>query len=206
MIVIVDYGAGNLRSVAKALEWLGAEHLVSHQAKDVAAATAVVLPGVGAAKDIMGSLRRLELVETLKEAIASKPYLGICMGLQVLLDGSEEGGWETCLGIIPGVVRRLPQDRRVPHIGWNQVKQKVQHPIFADIPDNANFYFVHSYFPHPQDNALVAAETEYGLIFASIVARGNLVATQFHPEKSGHWGLKLLENFLRLVERSQHCS
>ncbi len=203
MIVLVDYGGGNLRSVAKALEVVvpptGGRFIVSSRPEDVAAAEVLVLPGQGAAPDIMRSLRCLGLVEPLKEGIATKPYLGICIGLQMLLDTSEEGD-TSCLGVIPGNVRRLPEGLKVPHMGWNQVRQVQQHPVFAAIPDNANFYFVHSYYADPVDKTWVAGETEYGVALCSAIARGKMVATQFHPEKSGRWGIKFLQNFLRFAK------
>ncbi len=198
MIAIIDYGAGNLRSVAKAIERLGYPAQVTHRPEHVQRAEVVILPGVGAAGDTMASLTRLELVEPIREAIAEgKPFLGVCVGLQVLLTGSEEGGWQECLGIIPGTVRRLPVGLKVPHMGWNQVRQRIAHPVFEDIPDEANFYFVHSYYADPEPQELVAGETDYGVTFCSVVARDNLVATQFHPEKSGTLGLKFYDNFCR---------
>ncbi len=196
MIAIIDYGAGNLRSVAKAIERLGYAAQVTDRPEDVIKADAVILPGVGAAGDTMASLRRLGLIGPIRETIEGrKPFLGVCLGLQVLLTGSEEGGWQDCLDIIPGIVRRLPEGLKVPHMGWNQVRQLVDHPIFDGIPDNSNFYFVHSYFVDPVDKAVIAGETEYGIKFCSAIARDNLVATQFHPEKSGDIGLKLYDNF-----------
>jgi glutamine amidotransferase len=125
--------------------------------------------------------------------------LGICIGLQVLFTTTEEGGGHPCLDIIAGKVVRLPAGLKIPHMGWNQVKQKVAHPVFTGIPDEANFYFVHSYYVNPDDKSIVAGETEYGITFASLIARGNLVATQFHPEKSGDPGLKVYDNFFTLV-------
>jgi len=196
--VVVDYGAGNLRSVAKAFESLGHPPRVTSRAADLADARIAVLPGVGAAADTMGSLERLGLVEPIRQLIASgRPFFGVCLGLQVLLDGSEEGGWQECLGVIPGAVRRLPAGLKVPHMGWNQVRQRIRHPVFEDIPDEANFYFVHSYYADPVDRSTVAGETDYGLLFPSVLVRDNVVATQFHPEKSGDLGLRLYANFLR---------
>ena len=198
MIAIVDYGAGNLRSVAKAIERLGYPAKVTDTAKDVLGANAVILPGVGAAADTMASLERLELVDPIRRVIGEgKPFFGVCLGLQVLLTGSEEGGWQECLGVIPGIVQRLPGGLKVPHMGWNQVKQRLVHPLFDGIPDNSNFYFVHSYFVKPEDEGFVAGQTEYGIDFCSVVIKDNLVATQFHPEKSGEMGLRVYENFCR---------
>ncbi len=199
--VVVDYGAGNLRSVAKAFESLGRRPVVTSRRSDVAEARILVLPGVGAAADTMASLDRLGLVEPIRRFIASgRPFLGVCLGLQVLLDGSEEGGWQECLGVIPGVVRRLPGGLKVPHMGWNQVRQRRAHPVFAGLPDSANFYFVHSYYADPADRTVVAGETEYGLVFPSVLIRDNVVATQFHPEKSGDVGLRLYASFLAWAE------
>ncbi len=203
--VIVDYGAGTLRSVAKAFEWLGRAPRVTSLPEDVEAARAVVLPGVGAAADTMSSLQRLGLVEPIRRFIASgRPFFGVCLGLQVLLDGSEEGGWQECLGVVPGRVRWLGLDLgpelaglKVPHMGWNQVRQRVAHPLFSDVPDGANFYFVHSYCAAPLDRSVVAGETDYGVAFPSVLIQDNVVATQFHPEKSGDQGLRLYANFLR---------
>ncbi len=200
--VIVDYGAGNLRSVAKALEWLGCAPRVTSHPADVESARVVVLPGVGAAADTMGSLERLSLVGPLRRVIASgRPFFGVCLGLQVLLDGSEEGGWQECLGVVPGRVRRLPAGLKVPHMGWNQVRQRLTHPLFADVPDQANFYFVHSYYADPTSRSTVAGETDYGIVFPSVLIRENVVATQFHPEKSGDVGLRLYAGFLRWAAR-----
>jgi glutamine amidotransferase len=199
-IVIIDYGAGNLRSVSNALSKLGYEARITRASKDLLSADAVVLPGVGAGGDTMAALDKLELVSPIKQYLAAnRPFLGICIGLQVLLTGTEEGGWHRCLDIIKGRVTRLPEGRKIPHMGWNQVKQLVKHPIFTGIPDNANFYFVHSYYVKPEDKKIIAGETEYGLSFPSVIIKDNLIATQFHPEKSGDTGLKIYDNFIKLV-------
>ncbi|MFH1002755.1 MAG: imidazole glycerol phosphate synthase subunit HisH [Chloroflexota bacterium] len=199
-IVLVDYGAGNLRSVANAIARLGYRASISSRPDDLRAARAVILPGVGAAADAMNSLRALGLIEPLTRYITEgRPFLGVCLGLQVLLESTEEGGGHPCLGIVPGRVKRLPAGLKIPHMGWNQVTQKAAHPVLAGIPDGANFYFVHSYYAVPDDGAAVIGETDYGLPFCSVLARGNLVATQFHPEKSGEFGLRLYRNFLRLA-------
>ncbi|MBI2860169.1 MAG: imidazole glycerol phosphate synthase subunit HisH [Chloroflexi bacterium] len=202
MIAIIDYGAGNLRSVSNAIARLGYQAVVTARPEDVLGAKAVILPGVGAGGDTMSSLERLGLSSPIRQVIAGgRPFFGVCIGLQVLLSHTEEGGGHRCLGVIPGRVKRLPPGLKVPHMGWNQVKQKVAHPIFEGIPDEANFYFVHSYHVEPEDASLVAGETEYGVPFGSVIARGNLVATQFHPEKSGEMGLRMYDNFLRLALR-----
>ncbi len=183
-----------------ALSRLGYMAKVTNDPADLAGARAVILPGVGAAADAMKSLRQLHLVEPIRQvASAGRPFLGVCLGLQLLFDITEEGGRHECLGIIPGEVKRLPSDQKIPHMGWNQVKQKMVHPVFAGIPDEANFYFVHSYYVSPEDESVIAGETSYGITFCSVIARGNLVATQFHPEKSGEFGLKLYDNFMKLA-------
>jgi len=199
-ITIIDYGAGNLRSVVNAISKLGYQAKVTRVPHEVLSAQAVILPGVGAAADTMANLQRLGLTDPLRRFIAEeRPFLGVCIGLQILFIGTEEGGWHECLGIIPSVVRRLPPGLKIPHMGWNQVKQRTSHPIFDGIPDEANFYFVHSYYVEPGDRSLVAGETEYGIPFCSVMAKGNLIATQFHPEKSGKVGLKIYDNFIKMA-------
>ncbi|HLF76524.1 MAG TPA: imidazole glycerol phosphate synthase subunit HisH [Dehalococcoidia bacterium] len=201
---IVDYGAGNLRSVARAVAHHGFEPLVTCEPQALASAEAVILPGVGAAADTMRNLQEGGLVGPLRDYIASgKPFLGVCMGQQALLTVSEEGGEHPCLDVIPGRVRRFPRSElKVPHMGWNQVRQRVAHPVFEGIEDGAFFYFVHSYYPDPTDRDVVIGETDYGVTFASVLARGNVVATQFHPEKSGKDGLRFYGNFLSLAFQS----
>jgi len=198
-VVVLDYGAGNLRSVARAVTHAGFEPDVSADPRALERADAVVMPGVGAAADTMRHLREGGFVEPLRQYIAAdRPFLGVCMGLQALLTVSEEGGEHECLDVVPGRVRRLPGGLKVPHMGWNNVEQLRPHPVFEGIADGSYFYFVHSYYPDPEDGSLVIGRTEYGLPFASVVARGRLVATQFHPEKSGQAGLRLYRNFLTL--------
>jgi imidazole glycerol-phosphate synthase subunit HisH len=198
MIVIIDYGAGNLHSVITAIKSLGYQPRITGNPKDVLDAQAVILPGVGAAGDAMANLNQLGLSDAIRHIIKEdKPLLGICLGLQMLFTGTEEGGWLECLDIFPGTVRKLPPGLKIPHMGWNQVKQKMDLPIYKGIPDNSNFYFVHSYYVNPGDKKLIAGETEYGVSFCSAIARGNLVATQFHPEKSGELGLKIYDNFIK---------
>src|SRR3989304_2422498 len=189
-LVIVDYGAGNLRSVARAVAHAGGEPLITSSGRDVERAEALIVPGVGAAADTMRNLRRHALVEPIREYIAGgRPFLGVCMGQQGLFGVSEEGGEHPCLGGLPGRVGRLPQGLKVPHMGWNRVRIVRPHPVFEGIADDSHFYFVHSYYPRPEDPAVVIGETEYGVTFASVVGRENVVATQFHPEKSGAMGL-----------------
>ena len=202
--VIVDYGAGNLRSVARAVARAGYEPLITSEPAAVERAEVVILPGVGAAADTMSNLTRCGLVEPIRQYIAGgRPFLGVCMGMQALFSVSEEGGEHHCLGILPGRVRRLPDGLKVPHMGWNSVRQRLPHPVFEGIPDGAFFYFVHGYYPDPEDRSVVAGETSYGLTFAAVVATANIVATQFHPEKSGEAGLRLYDNFLRLARNGQ---
>ncbi|MFC2013016.1 imidazole glycerol phosphate synthase subunit HisH [Chloroflexota bacterium] len=206
MITIIDYGAGNLRSVVNAINKLGYRWQITDSPGDVSQAGAVILPGVGAAADTMASLHRLGLVSAIRDFITDeRPFLGICIGLQVLLSGTEEGGWHECLEIIPGKVKKLPPGLKIPHMGWNQVRQKTAHPVFAGIPDEANFYFVHGYYGEPDDSSLVIGETEYGIPICSLLARGNLVATQFHPEKSGELGLKIYDNFVKFADERGDC-
>jgi glutamine amidotransferase len=203
MIAIIDYGAGNLRSVANAITRLGHQWQITNRPDEVFNAQAVILPGVGAAADTLANLRATGMVEPIRKIIAEgRPFLGVCLGLQVLFTGTEEGGGHECLNIIPGRVKRLPLGLKIPHMGWNQVKQRRSHPIFTGITDKANFYFVHSYYAVPDDESLVAGETDYGVLICSLIARGNLVATQFHPEKSGEFGLRLYHNFISLAKSS----
>jgi len=200
MIAIIDYGAGNLRSVVNAVSRLGYVAKVVNSPEEVISARVVILPGVGAAADTMANLQKTGLDSAVKRYISEgRPFLGVCIGMQVLFGGTEEGGWHECLGVIPGAVRKFAPGLKVPHMGWNQVRQRVAHPIFEGIPDEANFYFVHSYYVKPEDGSLVAGETEYGIPFCSVVAKDNLVATQFHPEKSGEVGLKIYDNFIRVA-------
>jgi len=205
-IVIVDYGAGNLRSVINALRTLGHEPEVASNPKQIALAQAVILPGVGAGGAAMVELDRLNLYDTLRWRVSQKlPLLGVCLGLQLLMSATEEGGLVPCLGIVPGLVKKLPEEGKIPHMGWNQVKQVKPYPIFEGIPDNSNFYFVHSYYAEPEDSSVVVGTTDYGINFCSVLASGNLIATQFHPEKSGAMGLKFYDNFIRLALGGSPC-
>ncbi len=198
MISIVDYGMGNLRSVQKAFEKLGVPAKIVTRPDEIEAAEKLVLPGVGAFRDAIHELQRQELIAPLKAHIhADKPFLGICLGLQMLFDVSYEDGEWPGLGIIPGKVVRFSDhpELKVPHMGWNQLEVVGNPRLLADIPRDSYFYFVHSYFVVPTDESVIAARTEYGQRFASMIARNNLFATQFHPEKSQAVGLKLLNNF-----------
>jgi glutamine amidotransferase len=199
-VAIIDYGAGNLRSVANAVKKMGYYPRVTSNPGEVLNSAAIILPGVGAAADTMNSLEKLGMTDAIRQLIQRKrPLFAICVGLQILFSGTEEGGWHECLGIIPGKVKRLPPGLKVPHIGWNQVKRRLSHPVFEGIPDEANFYFVHSFYAEPEDMAVVAGTTSYGVAMCSMVIKDNLIATQFHPEKSGEYGLKMYANFLKLA-------
>ena len=204
MIAVIDYGAGNIRNVVNALNKLEYRVKLTSDAEEVLSADAVILPGVGAAGDTVSSLKKLNLVEPVLRIIAEdRPFMGICIGLQVLFTETEEDGGQTCLDAFSGRVRKLPEGQKIPHMGWNQVKQKVNHPVFEGVPDYSNFYFVHSYYVDPEDRSLVAGTTEYGEEFCGIIAKGNIVGTQFHPEKSGDLGLRIYDNFLRYTGNSK---
>ena len=205
-IVVVDYDAGNLRSVQRALEHVGLQALVTSDPREVERAKALVLPGVGSAQDCMRKLSSRGLIQPLQEYAASgRPFLGVCVGLQLLFDGSEEGGGVDCLGILPGMVRRFPAQAglKIPQIGWNDVTLKFDHPLLDGIPGGSYFYFVHSYYADPSQPGITIGEAEYGVNFAAIVANDNVVATQFHPEKSADLGLRLYANFGRIAAGSR---
>jgi imidazole glycerol-phosphate synthase subunit HisH len=198
MIAIIDYGMGNLRSVSKAFEAVGHQPVVTRDARVIGNASHVVLPGVGAFGDCMANIEQYGLVEPIRTAIQSgKPFLGICLGLQLLFTESEEFGPHRGLDIIPGKVRRFEsgQALKVPHMGWNQVHVQRACPLFDGIADGSDWYFVHSYFVDPSDKQLAATTTTYGISFVSSVWRDNIVACQFHPEKSQTVGLRLIKNF-----------
>lgn len=201
MIHIIDYGMGNLRSVQKAFEKLGVEATVCTRASELAAAQKLVLPGVGAFRDAIDHLKNQEMVEPIREHIAAeRPFLGICLGQQLLFDVSYEDGEFEGLGVIPGKVVRFQDesDLKIPHMGWNSLQTANPSPLMAGIPENSHVYFVHSYYVVPEDKSVVATETEHGTTFCSSIARGQLFATQFHPEKSQSVGLQLLKNFAAL--------
>ncbi len=205
-IAVIDYGMGNLRSVAKAIEHVAgdAQVQVTDDHRLIAAADRVVFPGQGAARDCMAAIGEHHLNKAVLEASRRKPFLGICMGLQVLMDFSEENGGTPLLGLFSGKVRRFDGSARaanglplkIPHMGWSQVDQQQEHALWNGIPQGGRFYFVHSYRVMPEDPSLVAATTDYGVRFTSAIARDNLFACQFHPEKSADHGLRLLENFV----------
>ncbi len=201
MIAIIDYQMGNLRSVQKGFEKVGHAATVTSDPEVLAKADKVVLPGVGAFGDAMAELRRRELVEPIRQLVASgKPFLGICLGLQLLFETGYEGGRHEGLGILPGEVVRfeLPHDFKVPHMGWNQLSIRKRAPLLAGLADGVYCYFVHSYYVVPRDADVIATETSYGQPFCSMIWRDNLLATQFHPEKSQHDGLQMLANFAAL--------
>ena len=200
-IAIVDYQAGNLRSVHKALEKVGARPLIASDARAIEEADGVVFPGQGACDSSMRQLKARGLVSPIRASIAGgKPFLGICLGLQLLLDGSDEGD-EPGLGVLTGRVKALPRElgQKIPHMGWNRVELCGSHPVLAGIPSGSHFYFVHSFYADPDDRSVVAGTTSYGVEFCSAVAWDNAVAVQFHPEKSGAMGLRIYENFVRQI-------
>ena len=200
MIAIIDYKAGNLTSVARALDSLGYENRITDDTDTILSAGRVIFPGVGAAKATMDNLQKSALDEVLLKFYESgKPMLGICIGIQILFEHSEEEDTD-CLGLLSGRVKRYPADKhlKVPQIGWNEVWQAQPHKIFDGVPNPAHFYFVNSYYPVPDSDETIIGKTTYGLEFCSVIAQNNLIATQFHLEKSGRVGLKMLSNFLKL--------
>ncbi|NPA15629.1 MAG: imidazole glycerol phosphate synthase subunit HisH [Deferribacteres bacterium] len=199
MIVVVDYGRGNLRSVEKALQKLGYATKVSSDPEEVVKADKLVLPGVGAFGDCMDNLSSYGLKEAVLDFIRSgKPFLGICLGLQLLFSESEEYGPVKGLDVIPGRVKRFPRGLKVPHMGWNTVRIVRENPLLSGVPDNSYFYFVHSYYVAPESEDVVSTLTDYGLDFVSMINYENIFATQFHPEKSQKVGLRFLDNFAKL--------
>jgi glutamine amidotransferase len=200
VIAVIDYGRGNLGSVEKAFTRVGMPAVVTQDPAVVDQAEAVVLPGDGAFHDAMGNLQSLGLIAPLRACFESaRPFLGICLGYQLLFTESEEFGQGKGLDVIPGAVRRFPAALKVPHMGWNQVVHRGDLRLFDGIPSGAHFYFVHSYYPETTDDSLQVASCTYGLTFPAAVGRGPLFATQFHPEKSQRWGIRLLENFAAFV-------
>ena len=208
MIAVIDYGMGNLRSVQKSLEFVGAKVIVTHDPDLILNANSVVLPGVGAFKDCMANLKKLKLVDPIRKFIdGGKPFLGICLGLQVLFEESEEYGPVAGLGILPGKVVKFPggssetkngRPIKIPHMGWNQIKVKKNVPLFRGVGDAPYFYFVHSYYVVPEDQNMIATVTNYGVEFVSGIQHENIYAFQFHPEKSQTLGLSILERFSNL--------
>ncbi|MEN6623425.1 MAG: imidazole glycerol phosphate synthase subunit HisH [Smithella sp.] len=202
MIAIIDYKAGNLTSVARALQNIGKDCLITDKIEELEAASHVIFPGVGAAGDAMTNLRQRKLDIWMKNWLKTgKPLMGICLGTQIVLDYSEEND-TPCIGLVSGSTKRFPDNMKseqrrlkIPHMGWNSVKFRREHPVFKNIPAEAEFYFVHSYYPAPSQDSVVLGVTDYGIEFCSVLAEKNLVAMQFHPEKSGRPGLQILQNF-----------
>ena len=202
MIAIINYNAGNITSVARALQNIGQNFVITDETKKLDAASHVIFPGVGAAGEAMAYLREKNLDVWLKNYIKTgKPLLGICLGTQIILDYSEENETD-CIGLVDGSTKRFPdkltsggQALKIPHMGWNSVTFRRSHPVFQDISPDAEFYFVHSYYPAPSDDSAILGITDYGMKFCSVLAKENLVAMQFHPEKSGRPGLQILRNF-----------
>ncbi len=210
-VAVIDYGMGNLHSVAKALEHASkslqtsTEIVVTHDHDHILQADHVVLPGVGAMRDCMGEINRLGIDKIVREVItAGTPFLGVCVGMQALLENSDENDGVECLGVFEGHVHSFAStfeqqnitDLKIPHMGWNQVRQHIDHPLWHNISDNERFYFVHSYYTEPNNKQFISATSEYGFEFCVSLARDNIFATQFHPEKSQHAGLQLYANFL----------
>jgi len=203
MIAIIDYEAGNLASVARAVDYLGFECRITRAAKDILGAERVIFPGVGSAGKAMRDLKRMALDQALCELYESgKQFLGICLGTQIILEESEENH-TICLGLLPGKVKRFPvpllsddgKTLKVPHMGWNQVRLKKLHPVLKGVAPESEFYFVHSYYPDPGAGETIIGTTDHGITFTSVLGKGNLIALQFHPEKSGPPGLTILKNF-----------
>ncbi|MBA38956.1 MAG: imidazole glycerol phosphate synthase subunit HisH [Dehalococcoidia bacterium] len=205
-IAVIDYQAGNLRSVEKALVRTGADALVTSNPSVIESCDGIVFPGQGACDSSMINLKNRSLDNLILQLIAAKkPFMGVCLGLQLLLQASEEGK-EECLGLIGGTVKRFPEGNKIPHMGWNEVNIKSDHPVLAALPNNSHFYFVHSYYADPTDKNIIAATTKYGVEFCSAVAFQNVVAVQFHPEKSGDIGLKIYKNFVEFTKESMSVS
>ncbi len=198
MIAIIDYGAGNLQSVKKALDFIGAESVITDSPEIINSCDKILLPGVGSFGDAMDSMNEKGLCETVKEnALSGKPFLGICLGLQLLFEESEESPGVKGLGIFKGKIKKFPNDMglKIPHIGWNSLEICQKDTLFKDVPENSYVYFVHSYYLHAEEANDVATVTNYGIDFHSAVGKNNIFATQFHPEKSGDVGLQILRNF-----------
>ncbi|WP_195984406.1 imidazole glycerol phosphate synthase subunit HisH [Clostridium sp. D33t1_170424_F3] len=204
MIAVIDYGAGNLQSVVKAFHYIGCDVKVTADKEELMEASAAILPGVGAFGDSMRCLNQSGMVQPALDFIESgKPFLGICLGLQLLFEGSEEDPGVPGLGVLKGKICKIPEkgQLKVPHIGWNSLNIRKPEGLFQDLEENPYVYFVHSYYLHAEDRDVVSATTEYGVQIDAAVQKGNLFATQFHPEKSGRTGLKMLKNFVSLIDR-----
>ena len=199
LISILDYQAGNIKSVENALVYSGAEVVITSDVSAIENSDAIVFPGQGSCDSSMANIKSKGLDIVIKKAISSKkPFLGVCVGLQLLLDNSEEGDVD-CLSIVSGKVKKFGNELKVPHMGWNEVNFSINHPVFSGIPDRSHFYFVHSYYAIPTDVKLIASTTDYGIEFCSSIAFDNTIAVQFHPEKSGEIGLKMYKNFVDFI-------
>lgn len=204
LVAVVDYGMGNLRSVSKAAEHMAGDQtriLITNQPEDIEKADSIIFPGQGAAKACMQALQETGMIHPIQKAAQDKPFFGICMGLQVLMSHSDENEGVDCLDVIKGEVKHFDLERnpelKVPHMGWNQIHQTNEHPLWHGIPQDSRFYFVHSYFVEPQNPKYIAGETTHGQTFASALSHKNLFAIQAHPEKSAEYGLQLFKNFLQ---------
>ena len=199
MIGVVYYGSGNILSVTKALEYVGEQVIILKGSEDIAKADKIVLPGVGAFGKAAEMLKKKNLTEPIVEAVSSgKPLLGICLGLHLLFQRSEEAPYKKGFSLLSGKVERFTQNVKIPHLGWNRVYQKTSSPLWKGIPDTTYFYFAHSYISKPFEDEIITGTTEYGLNFPSALEKDNIFGVQFHPEKSQKWGLKLLDNFVKL--------
>ena len=199
-IAVIDYGAGNLRSVAKAIEWAGALAVITRKPEEISKADAVVLPGQGACDMAMQSLNDLKLIEVINDVVHRNiPFLGVCLGLQLLFDWTEEGN-TNCLGLFPGKVKKFPPVGKIPHMGWTTIYKQGSHSFLNNVLDESYFYFVHSYYVDLGDQPDAACYTNYGIEFCSAFASGNIMGTQFHPEKSGILGLQLYKNFVNFLK------
>lgn len=201
MIAIIDYDAGNIKSVEKALNYLGEEAIITRDHDEIVNSDKVILPGVGAFADAMEKIRHYGLEETIHEVVEKNiPFLGICLGLQLMFESSDEGPGVKGLGLLPGKILRIPKsgDLKIPHMGWNNIKVKEGSRLFKGLPDNPYVYFVHSYYLHAEEPEIVKAVTDYSTTIHASVEKGNVFACQFHPEKSSRYGLKILENFAKL--------
>ena len=202
MIAIIDYKAGNITSVARALQNIGKDYLITDKCEELSAASHVIFPGVGAAGEAMSYLSQKKLDTWMREWIKEgNPLMGICLGTQIIFDYSEENDTK-CIGLVKGSTKRFPDNMtnaggtlKIPHMGWNSIDFRRGHPVFINLPKEAEFYFVHSYYPAPADDTAILGVTDYGITFCSVLAVNNLVAMQFHPEKSGRPGLQILQNF-----------
>lgn len=199
MIAIIDYGAGNLKSVTNALDFIKAKYKVTSDAEDIKKADKIIFPGVGAFGDCVGSLKKRKIFDVLKKEIGKKPYLGICLGMQVLFENSEESPGVKGLNIFKGKVRKFrSKTLKIPQIGWNSIKVMKESELLGGIEDGSYFYLVHSYYADPKEDKIILTKTSYGIDYCSGIADGNIFGVQFHPERSGEIGLKILKNFVNL--------